>query len=149
MSLAENLKDGPRLTREREYLGNDTRLIMSASKEYTLFIGRWQPFHASHRWLVAQELNKGVPALLAVRYTPVDTNNPLPTETVAQIRGDTYQAEIAEGRVAVITIPDIESVNYGWDVGYAINAHVPPPAIAEISALCRVRFAECGYDSNA
>ena len=42
--LAENLKDGPRLTRESEHFGNDTRLIMSASKEYTLFIGRWQPF---------------------------------------------------------------------------------------------------------
>lgn len=24
VSLAENLKDGPRLTREREYFGNDT-----------------------------------------------------------------------------------------------------------------------------
>ncbi len=44
VSVAEHLKDGPRLTREREHFGNDTRLIMSASKEYTLFFGRRQPF---------------------------------------------------------------------------------------------------------
>jgi hypothetical protein len=35
--------------------------------------------------------------------------------------------------VKVILIPDIESVNYGRDVGYEVNYHVPPQAIAEIS----------------
>ena len=34
----------------------------------------------------------------------------------------------------MITIPAIESVNYGRDVGYAINELVPPEEIKEISA---------------
>jgi hypothetical protein len=31
-------------------------------------------------------------------------------------------------------IPDIESVNYGRDVGYEIIEHIPPKDIREISA---------------
>ena len=34
----------------------------------------------------------------------------------------------------VITIPDIESVNYGSGVGYEINEHVPPQDVGFISA---------------
>tara|TARA_B100001250_G_scaffold10769_1_gene9339 strand:+ start:4586 stop:4828 length:243 start_codon:yes stop_codon:yes gene_type:complete len=41
---------------------------------------------------------------------------------------------IENGRVKVIIIPDIESVNYGRGVGYDIIEHVPPNDIGEISA---------------
>ena len=30
-------------------------------------------------------------------------------------------------------IPDIESINYGRDVGYDVIEHFPPPEIKEIS----------------
>ena len=36
--------------------------------------------------------------------------------------------------VEVVSIPDIESVNYGRGVGYEINEHVPPENIGFISA---------------
>ena len=36
--------------------------------------------------------------------------------------------------VKVISIPDIESVNYGRGVGYEINEFVPPKNIGDISA---------------
>ena len=36
--------------------------------------------------------------------------------------------------VKVISIPDIESVNYGRGVGYEINEFVPPSNIGKISA---------------
>jgi len=39
-----------------------------------------------------------------------------------------------EGRIKLMIIPDIESVNYGRGVGYHINEHVPPQEIKEISA---------------
>ena len=41
---------------------------------------------------------------------------------------------IRDNRVKVITIPDIESVNYGRGVGYDIIEHVPPKKVGEISA---------------
>ena len=41
---------------------------------------------------------------------------------------------ISNGRVKVIIIPDIESVNYGRGVGYEIIEHIPPEDIGEISA---------------
>jgi FAD synthase len=41
---------------------------------------------------------------------------------------------IQEGKIKVIIIPDIESVNYGRGVGYEIIEHVPPTDIKEISA---------------
>ena len=41
---------------------------------------------------------------------------------------------IEEGRVKVIKIPDIESINYGRGVGYEVIEHVPPKDIHDISA---------------
>ena len=36
--------------------------------------------------------------------------------------------------VVVMSIPDIESVNYGRGVGYEVNEHVPPQEVGFISA---------------
>jgi len=41
---------------------------------------------------------------------------------------------VEEGRVKLMIIPDIESVNYGRDVGYDIIEHTPPKEIKKISA---------------
>ena len=41
---------------------------------------------------------------------------------------------IKEGKVKVIIIPDIESINYGRGVGYEIIEHEPPNMIKRISA---------------
>ena len=39
-----------------------------------------------------------------------------------------------EGRIKIIIIPDIESINYGRGVGYEIIEHSPPDDIGKISA---------------
>jgi hypothetical protein len=39
-----------------------------------------------------------------------------------------------QNRVKIMIIPDIESINYGRDVGYEIIEHRPPDDIKEISA---------------
>ena len=31
---------------------------------YSMFIGRWQPWHDGHRWLIDQALNEGKPAII-------------------------------------------------------------------------------------
>ena len=95
-----------------------------------LFIGRWQPFHNGHKWLIDQKLATGTPILIAVRDIPPDDKNPFTTEQTVRMINQVYQ----EHDVEVITISDIESVNYGRGVGYEINEHVPPTGIGFISA---------------
>ena len=99
-----------------------------------LFIGRWQPLHPGHKWLFNQKLKQGIPILIAVRDTPVNDSNPFTTEDVIASLEEEYCDEVKEGLVHVISIPDIESVNYGRGVGYEINEFVPPKEVGKISA---------------
>ena len=99
-----------------------------------LFIGRWQPLHPGHQWLFNQKLEQGIPILIAVRDTPVNDSNPFATEDVIVNLEKEYSDEVKSGMVKVISIPDIESVNYGRGVGYEINEFVPPREIGKISA---------------
>ena len=99
-----------------------------------LFIGRWQPLHPGHKWLFNQKLDQDIPILIAVRDTPVDDTNPFTTNDVISNLEKEYNEEVRSGMVKVISIPDIESVNYGRGVGYEINEYVPPKNIGEISA---------------
>lgn len=101
-------------------------------KRRALFIGRFQPFHAGHKWLIQQALDKGEPVLVAVMMMPMDENNPYPWgEIVWEIQR--YYWNLLNADVVVIAIPPIASVNYGRDVGWDIREHVPPPEIAAIS----------------
>ena len=99
-----------------------------------LFIGRWQPLHPGHQWLFNQKLEQGIPILIAVRDTPVNDSNPFTTEDVIANLEKEYSEEVESGIVKVISIPDIESVNYGRGVGYEINEFIPPSNIGKISA---------------
>ena len=99
-----------------------------------LFIGRWQPLHPGHQWLFNQKLEQGIPILIAVRDTPVNDSNPFATEDVIANLEKEYSEEVESGMVKVISIPDIESVNYGRGVGYEINEFIPPTDIGKISA---------------
>ena len=95
-----------------------------------MFIGRWQPLHNGHKWLISQKLDQGVPVLICVRDIPPDEKNPFTTEQTIDMLETVYQ----DCDVEVISIPDIESVNYGRGVGYGIVEHVPPKDIGFISA---------------
>jgi adenylylsulfate kinase len=95
-----------------------------------LFIGRWQPFHNGHKWLVEQKLKQQIPVLIAVRDVEADEDNPLTTGQTIEILRKFYAGEAVE----IITIPNIESVNFGRNVGYEVNEFLPPPEIESISA---------------
>jgi len=41
---------------------------------------------------------------------------------------------IKQGKIKLMIIPDIESVNYGRGVGYQVIEHIPPSDISDISA---------------
>jgi|TARA_B110000196_G_scaffold318763_1_gene334893 cytidyltransferase-like protein len=99
-----------------------------------MFIGRWQPWHDGHRWLIDQRLNEGKNVLICVREVSKDDKNPYnPIEVKDNVESELKDL-IESKRVKVIIIPDIESVNYGRGVGYDIIEHVPPSQIGEISA---------------
>ena len=102
--------------------------------KYSMFIGRWQPWHSGHRWLIDQRLNENKNVLICIRDMDTDKNNPFtPNEVKENIQEELIEL-VQAGRVKVIIIPDIESVNYGRGVGYDIIEHTPPKDIKEISA---------------
>ena len=99
-----------------------------------MFIGRWQPWHNGHRWLIDQRLQEGKNVLICVREGSMDDKNPYdPAEVKVNVENE-LQDLIDSKKVKVIIIPDIESVNYGRGVGYDIIEHVPPSDISKISA---------------
>ncbi len=102
--------------------------------KYSMFIGRWQPWHKGHRWLIDQRLNEGKNVLICVREVSKDNKNPYnPIEVKENVEKELKDL-INSKRVKVVIIPDIESVNYGRGVGYDIIEHIPPSEIGEISA---------------
>ena len=102
--------------------------------KYSMFIGRWQPWHDGHRWLIDQRLNDKKNVLICIREVSIDDSNPYdPVEVKKNIEKE-LEDLISSSRVKVIIIPDIESVNYGRGVGYDIIEHVPPQKVGEISA---------------
>ena len=102
--------------------------------KYSMFIGRWQPWHAGHRWLIDQRINEGKNVLICVREVDKDDKNPYnPHEVKINIEKELNKL-VEKNKVKVIVIPDIESVNYGRGVGYDIIEHVPPQKVSEISA---------------
>ena len=102
--------------------------------KYSMFIGRWQPWHKGHRWLIDQRLNEGKNVLVCIREVSKDDSNPYNPEEVKENIENELTDLIESNRVKVIIIPDIESVNYGRGVGYDIIEHVPPQNIGKISA---------------
>ncbi len=102
--------------------------------KYSMFIGRWQPWHDGHRWLIDQRLNEGKNVLICVREVSKDDKNPYNPHDVKENVEKKLKDLIDLKKVKVIIIPDIESVNYGRGVGYEIIEHIPPSDISKISA---------------
>ena len=117
-----------------KYLATSAFQSSSNEVKYSMLIGRWQPWHAGHRWLIDQRLNEGKKVLLAIRDVEPDERNPwTPQEVLTNLTH--YLLElIQEGRVKIIIIPDIESVNIGRGVGYDVIEHIPPDDLLYISA---------------
>lgn len=102
--------------------------------KYSMFIGRWQPWHDGHRWLIDQRLKDNKNILICIREVDKDDSNPYDPLEVKKNIETVLEDLILSGRVKVIIIPDIESVNYGRGVGYDIIEHVPPKKVGNISA---------------
>lgn len=104
------------------------------SGRWAMFIGRWQPWHDGHRWLIDQALNEGKNVLLCIRDVTPDEKNPWSAHEVMLNLFDELKELVETGRLRIIIIPDIESINIGRGVGYDIIEHTPPQEIHDISA---------------
>jgi cytidyltransferase-like protein len=101
---------------------------------HAMFIGRYQPWHEGHRWLIDQALNEGKKVLLCIRDVEPDEKNPWTAYQVLINVTEALVDLIHERKVKIIIIPDIESVNIGRGIGYDIIEHTPPQEIHNISA---------------
>jgi cytidyltransferase-like protein len=116
------------------HVEGDPKLKNNPGKQYSMFIGRWQPWHNGHKWLIDQRLNEGKNVLVCIRDIEPNEKNPFTAEEVeANIKRELWQL-IGNERVKVMIIPDIESVNFGRGVGYDIIEHIPPQEVSDISA---------------
>jgi len=102
--------------------------------QFSAFIGRWQPLHEGHKQLFQQVLDEGGNVLIMIRDIKPDEKNPYTAAEVYVTISDFYTDLIKAGRVKVMKIPDICSVDFGRGVGYDIVEWIPPTEVAEISA---------------
>ena len=112
--------------------------MYNAHKRFALFIGRWQPFHNGHKFLIDRALTEGENVCVAIRNTEISEKNPYTTEQRAEMIRRVYG-----DKVEIIVIPDIKSINIGRKVGYDVNRVDPPSDIGEISGT-KVRAGEDG-----
>jgi hypothetical protein len=119
---------------QKLHVEGDPKLKNNPGKQYSMFIGRWQPWHDGHKWLIDQRLNEGKNVLICIRDIKPDEKNPYSaTEVESNIRKELWQL-LGQERVKIMVIPDIESVNFGRGVGYDIIEHTPPQEVSDISA---------------
>ena len=119
---------------QKIHVEGDPKLKNTGSKQYSMFIGRWQPWHAGHRWLIDQRLNEGKNVLICIRDIKPDEKNPFTAQEVERNIKNELWTLLSDETVKVMIIPDIESVNFGRGVGYDIIEHIPPQEVGEISA---------------
>ena len=119
---------------QKIHVEGDPKLKNTGGKQYSMVVGRFQPFHDGHKWLMNQCLDEGKNVLICIRDIEPDDKNPYTSQEVEnRITGALIEL-IQEGRVRVIIIPDIESINFGRGVGYDIIEHIPPQEVSDISA---------------
>jgi len=79
-------------------------------------------------------MDEGKNVLICIRDIEPDEKNPFSADEVKNTIMNHYSQEYNEGKVRVMVIPDICSVEFGRGVGYDIIEHIPPTEIGEISA---------------
>ena len=94
-----------------------------SKKIYSLVIGRFQciPPHKGHLTLIDTLLKEGKDVCIALRDTEIDEKNPYNYIQRLKAFQQIYHNEIAEEKVIIIKIPDIEEVVYGRKVGWEIR----------------------------
>lgn len=103
--------------------------MVSNHRRYALFIGRWQPFHNGHKYIIDRAIRQRKNVCIGIRDTEISEHNPFTVEQriemIKRVYGD---------KVRIVVIPDIESINIGRKVGYSIIRYDVPRSVSKVSA---------------
>ena len=83
--------------------------------KYSLIIGRFQPFHEGHEALIQEVIDRGGLPCVAIMDTDIDANNPFTVDQRKKMITDKFP------NIKMITIPAINEVCYGRNVGYGVT----------------------------
>jgi len=72
--------------------------------------------------------------LLCIRDVPVDERNPWTAQEILINLSVELKDLVESGKLSIMKIPNIESINIGRGVGYDVIEHIPPVEIHDISA---------------
>tara|TARA_B100001105_G_scaffold236786_1_gene212838 strand:- start:267 stop:644 length:378 start_codon:yes stop_codon:yes gene_type:complete len=99
-------------------------------------MGRYQPWHGGHRELFKQAMKRTGQIAIFVRNMPVNNDNPLKFEEVAEIITEdlTKHNFTIDKDYVIMQVPNIVDITYGRDVGYSITLERLPDEIENISA---------------
>ena len=113
--------------------------------KYNLFIGRFAPFHNGHKFIIDTFVHNKYPVCIAVRESVEIFTVSLRMAMIKSV----YINEIKEGIVKIISIPDIEQVCVGREVGYGlmeIPSHIRVISGSEIrDSIARHKPDEWGF----
>ena len=99
-------------------------------------MGRYQPWHGGQRELFKQAMKRTGQIAIFVRNMPVNNDNPLKFEEVAEIITEdlTKHNFTIDKDYVIMQVPNIVDITYGRDVGYSITLERLPDEIENISA---------------
>ena len=97
-------------------------------QKYSFFIGRFQPLHAGHLVMFDKVRKEGKKIAVGIMDTIKSEKNPYSLyERIKMFCEDAPD-------IRIYTVPPIDEVCYGRDVGYGIRQIHLPPEIEKISA---------------
>ena len=110
--------------------------MFNISKPTVQMMGRYQPWHGGHRELFKQAMKRTGQIAIFVRNMPVNNDNPLKFEEVAEIITEdlTKHNFTIDKDYVIMQVPNIVDITYGRDVGYSITLERLPDEIENISA---------------
>jgi len=104
------------------------------SKVWSLFLGRYMPLHKGHIELIRTALREDKNACVALRDTVLTEKNPFTIKERVKMFEKEFEEEIKEGRLVIVTVPDITEVCYGRGVGWRVRQIHLHKEIENISA---------------
>lgn len=105
---------------------------MRNKQKYTLFIGRFDPFHKGHKYIVDSFIENWKPVCIAIRDCESETDLVDRYKVIEKIYFNNPM-------VKIMAIPDIEMVAVGRGVGYSI---VEVPEDIKIVSATKIRNGE-------
>lgn len=88
--------------------------------KYSMIVGYWQSWNAENSWLVEEKIKEGKNVLICVLDCEVSETKPLTFDEVERNIKNNLWKYLDNGKVVIIKIPDIESINFVSNIEYDI-----------------------------